>query len=75
MMAPGIMFFGPPKEQFREHIDVETGYLRKSPPAVPPTPPAIALADTLSRGVTLSLPQAWRTTSLEAVNALPRVNH
>jgi hypothetical protein len=39
---------------------------RKRPPAVPPMPPAMALAETFSRGVTFSLPQAWRVNPLDA---------
>ena len=44
----------------------DKGNSLKRPPAAPPSPPAIALADILSFGVTLSLPQACMTKPLEA---------
>lgn len=47
--------------------------VRSRPPAVPPIPPAIALAETLSRGVIASVPHAWRIAPLEAGHSLAKV--
>ena len=64
IMAPGMTFLGPPVRMVRSlkrgsRIGEGKGTtVRRNPPAVPPTPPAMALAETLSRGETVSFPQA-----------------